>query len=447
MSRLVIGNRSSGAQAHRMVWFAREGDVVVLPSYPTGEFLDLLRRLAALPAGEPRIAVPPAGRQGAESLDDGRLAVPGFVGELRKLAGGRGVDRLLAVRHDAAVLRLAREAGLDGPRGVPAFLAQHGGGLVGDLAVFRALASGNAVPVPEGRVCTGPREAEEFVWPLLAGGRAALVRPARPALPAGAADELIVPVGGPPGADADTTIAVADRETLGEYLAKSWERYSRDGAFPVVVEHYTYDGERLRIEFLVEAGAVTVLYHGRLRTTPIRNGLVIPPPPTADAAKAPDLGAFVAHATRVMEVVRALGYRGYAGLDAVVGPDGDVLFRTLHGGVTDTTHLAVVARYAIGEDCPPARVLISRDRVPWPSFATAQALLDRSGLAFDPDTRTGVLLTGDDLSGSAGPADGPGGGSPVPSGQFLAVGRDHAHAGELEAGALAALDRTSSSAV
>lgn len=135
MSRLVIGNRSSGAPAHRMVWSAPEGDVVVLPSHPAGEFPELLRGLAALPAGEPRMAVPPAGRQGAESLDDDRLAVPGFVGELRTPVGECGVDRLSPVRRDATVLRLAREAGLDGPSGVPPFLVAHGGGLVGDLAV------------------------------------------------------------------------------------------------------------------------------------------------------------------------------------------------------------------------------------------------------------------------------------------------------------------------
>ncbi|NUR59754.1 MAG: hypothetical protein HOV87_13955 [Catenulispora sp.] len=499
MSRLVIGNRLPGPLAHRLVWLARAGDVVVLPSHPRGEFLERLRRFAALPAGEPAIAVPPAGRAGAGRLDDDRLAVPGFVGELRALAGARGVDRILPVRSDAAIRRLACAAGLDRSRAA-ADPAGRDGGLVDTLladtplvdslrvdtlARFRAVAAGNRVPIPEGRVCTSPREAEEFVWRLLCGGRSALVRPEPDPDSGGSGgksgsagirggiggggelNELIVPVGGRPGADAETTVAVGDRETLGEYLAKNWRRYSGGTGRPVVVEHYIHDCGRLRLEYQVSDDEAKLLFHGYARTASADAALVLPTP----AERVPDVAGLLAEAAQVMEAVRGLGHRGHAALDAVVTPSGRVLFTGLREGLSAATHLDAAARLAVGDGYLCTRVLIARDRIAWSSYTAAEALLERRGLAFDPGTRTGVLLTGDDFSGddfsgdAFGGADGDGRGGAysadgtestatasragagvesasagVPTGQFLAIGRDQAHAAELEAAALAAFE-------
>ncbi|MFD0634085.1 hypothetical protein ACFQ9X_23555 [Catenulispora yoronensis] len=69
-----------------------------------------------------------------------------------------------------------------------------------------------------------------------------------------------MPVGGRPGADAGTTVAIGDRETLAEYLDKNWRRYRGDEASPVVVEHYILDCGRLHIEFLAAPEGVSVLF-------------------------------------------------------------------------------------------------------------------------------------------------------------------------------------------
>lgn len=319
MSRLIIGNQLTEETAegegalppeyrrflsvisHRMVWFAQDGDVLVLPSHPGEGFLAYVRRINGLAEGEPLILVPPPGRRGAELLYDDRLAAPEFVAGLRTLIAERGVDRVFPFHFGSAVLRLARETGLDGPFGGVAFLAERGGELVNSKAAFRAIGAGNGVPIPEGRVCLAPAE-------------------------------------------------------------------------------------------------------------------------------------FIAAATRVMEAVRALGYRSYAGLDAIVTPAGRVLFNEVNARVAGSTHLDAVARRAVGDDYLTARVLISRNRVPWPTFPAAEALLAEHGLAFDPAGRTGILLTGDD--------DAPDG----PTGQFLIVGRDHAHAEELERRAVRAFGLAGDSA-
>ncbi|MEY9929169.1 hypothetical protein ABH926_003809 [Catenulispora sp. GP43] len=438
MSQLIIGNQLTEETAegegalpseyrrflsvisHRMVWFAQDGDVLVLPSRPGEGFLAYVRRVNGLAEGEPLIVVPQPGRQGAELLYDDRLAAPEFVAGLRTLIAERGVDRVFPFHLGAAVLRLARETGLDGPFGGVAFLAERGGELVNSKAAFRAVAAGNAVPIPDGKVCVEPAEAEEFAWPLLAGGQSVIVK--QDLHGGGYGNELLVPAEGVTGVGATNTVVVPDRAALAAHLVRSWPRYSYGGSRPVVVEHYIHDCGQLYIEFRVTAEAVSVLDYGQVRMEPIMHGLVLPPPPE----EVPDLAEFVAGATRVAQALRAVGYRGYAGLDAIVTPAGRVLFNEVNGRVAGSTHLDALARRAVGEDYLTARVLISRNRVPWPSFTEAEALLDKHGLAFDPDERTGILLPGDD--------DAPDG----PTGQFLVVGRDHGHAGELERRALAA---------
>lgn len=164
MSQLIIGNQLTEETAegegalpseyrrflsvisHRMVWFAQDGDVLVLPSRPDEGFLAYVRRVNGLAEGEPLILVPPPGRQGAELLYDDRLAAPEFVAGLRTLIAERGVDRVFPFHLDAAILRLAREIGLAGLFGGVAFPAEPGGELVNSEAAFRAAPAGNAVP-------------------------------------------------------------------------------------------------------------------------------------------------------------------------------------------------------------------------------------------------------------------------------------------------------------
>lgn len=87
-------------------------DVVASPSHPGTAIADHVRRINALPAGEPRTVAPATGR-GAGSLCPDRLAVPHFVGESRARWRGPGVGGLCPSRAADAALCQAREASLD----------------------------------------------------------------------------------------------------------------------------------------------------------------------------------------------------------------------------------------------------------------------------------------------------------------------------------------------
>jgi hypothetical protein len=440
MSRLIISNQlteetveGDGALpleyrqflaviAHRMLWFARDDDVVVLPTQPSEQFIGYVREHMGLSDARPTIVIPPPGRQGSELLYPDRLTNPAFLAELRALVRDKHVDRVFPFYLDDTVLELARALGLSGPYGSLDFLAERGGELVNSKAVFRAIAAGNGVAIPEGRVCTTSVEAAEFAWARLAGGEPIIVK--QDLHGGGYGNELLVPADGMSGVGVNSTIVTADRESLAAHLREHWDRYTYGGARPVVVEHYIRDCGQLYVEMLIADAGCELVQYGEMRMKPILNGLVIPP----SSADLPDLKDFLAGAERIATAERALGYRGHAAMDAIVTPDGQVLFNELNGRVAGSTHLDVVARRVIGDDYLTERVLISRNRCAWSSFESARATLATHGLAFDQDTRTGVLLPGDD--------DAPGG----PTGQLLVVAKDLPAAQALENAAVAALE-------
>jgi hypothetical protein len=156
-----------------------------------------------------------------------------------------------------------------------------------------------------------------------------------------------------------------------------------------------------------------------MRMKPVNNGLVIPPPSGA----LPAFAGFLDSGARLGQAYRALGYRGQVSLDAIVTPDGRILFNELNGRLGGSTHVHRLAELLIGPELLPQRVLIARNRCDWESVATAVKVLAEEGLEFDPDRRTGVLLTGDD-------------------GQLLFVAADLAGALELERTAAGALGLT-----
>src|SRR6187399_3174811 len=73
-------------QAHRMVWSARQGDVIVLPSAPDRAFLEYAGEQLGF---ELTIVVPPPGRLGYDVLSRERLADPEFVASLTELVKAR----------------------------------------------------------------------------------------------------------------------------------------------------------------------------------------------------------------------------------------------------------------------------------------------------------------------------------------------------------------------
>lgn len=410
MTRLLVGNSSNeeltGTHgkatapwwAQRLLWFLRDGDVVVLPRPPDPDFLQYVTALTGVHAPTLRIVVPAPGHEGTDRLTADRLATPQLREALTDAVAGRRIDAVVALWPDVSVAALAEALGAAGALPGHAFLAQGGGALVNSKAVFRAVAAGAGVPVPEGAVCAGPASAEAAITGLLDRGHPVIVK--QEYLSGGDGNEILSPVAGITPVGAPWAVVLADRPVVRAYLAQRWDWLTRDGQQRVVVERYHPDSMAVFAEFQLTDGGIAYAGHGEMISAPVANGQVMP----AVGLKPDHLAEIVDGGRRLCGPLHALGYRGPVSADAIVTGDGEVLFSEYNARITGSAHVYdVVGRQLVGADYADRRVIRERLGLPIPSFAAAADALRAGGLAFDHATGTGVVLLTprEERSGSA----------------------------------------------
>ncbi|MEU0658491.1 peptide ligase PGM1-related protein [Streptomyces lavendulocolor] len=431
MTRLVIGNwanetgpadmppaqrRHVGSQGQRMLWLSRPGDVVVLPLAPDEDFLAYVTGKLGFSASDLTVVVPPEGKLGGDVLTGDRLMDEGFLTGLRGLLRERGIRAAEPYYLDGYVNRFVRALGLaEGTTGF-AFMDQGGNELLNGKVAFRAVASGIGLPLPHGMVSGTPETVVDFVWDLLTSGRAAIVK--QDVNAGGFGNEIITPDSGVEALGALHRHVFTDRGALADHVAGRWDWYTAGSGGRVVVEHYVDGALPVWGEAVVAEESVDVYGYGRIRMKPVCDGVVIPVPGSSDHAKA--LPAFLRDLERLAEAMRAMGYRGVTNIDAMLTADGRVLFNEWNGRYGGSSHLFAIGRRVVGGDFLRDRCLIERRETAFPSFGTALRTLEEHGLAYDPETRTGVLIpvygTGPDGLG----------------GEAAVVGRDAGEAEELE---------------
>ncbi|MEV4557903.1 peptide ligase PGM1-related protein [Kitasatospora sp. NPDC049285] len=400
--RVLLGNdfsedvrddrRWTGWWVQRLIWFARDGDVLVLPGAPDEAFLEYATALTGTRRDTLTVVVPPAeDAEAAGTLGPARLADPSFVAELRKAVDGRRVAHLSALWPDPAVARLARQLGLAAAMPGHGFVSQGGGLLVNSKSVFRAVAGGAGVPVPDGAVCTNPESAERVVLDLLEGGEAVVLK--HDFLSGGRGNEILStdPTVRPIGAR--RVVHVTGAGDVRDYLAERWAWLSGGGRSRPVVERYHRDSSAFFAEYLVGDSGTDLGGTGELLSAPYAVGQVMP----AQGLEPEVLDQLFRGAERLGEALRAIGYRGVLSPDAIVTPEREVLFTEFNGRVTGSTHIyGVIGRTVTGAGFGRDRIILERvwpEGWSTPSFAAALARLTEAGLAYRPDTRTGVVLT------------------------------------------------------
>ncbi|WP_159058883.1 peptide ligase PGM1-related protein [Streptomyces caeruleatus] len=399
-TRVLVGNDFSedvrtdrgwtGWWVQRIAWFAEEGDTLVLPTHPEEAFLAYVTALTGVRRETLSIVVPPT-REGSEgTLSPARLADPEFVASLAAAIGDREVSHLSALWPDAAVARLARTLGVRSAMPGYGFVDQAGGVLVNSKAVFRTIAGGAGVPMPEGAVCTSPEVAEEAILELLDGGPVVVKHDY---MSGGRGNEILTtgeqfrPIG------ARRVIRVAGREDVRAYLRERWDWLTSGGRGRPVAERYVRDSSAYFSEFLVTDEGVEFTGDGELLSAPYAVGQIMP----SQGLEPEVLGRIVEGGRRLGEALRALGYRGVLGPDTIVTPEREVLFTEYNGRVTGSTHIhGRIGRFAVGDGFGKDRVILERvwpEGWSTPSFSAALDTLRQAGLAYDPATRTGVVLT------------------------------------------------------
>lgn len=399
--RLLIGNDFSeyvrddrgwvGWWVQRIAWFAQDGDVLLLPIEPDEAFLEYATSFTGTQRSTLQVVVAPSQNSAPGLLTYGRLADAKLRIALGTAIADRPVDAVLALWPDPMVVDLARALGAEEVVPGYRFVEQGGGILLNSKSVFRAIAAGLGISLPPGAVCSTRQMAEVGILSLLDDGHPVIVK--RDYLSGGHGNEIITkgdeirPIG------ARRTVVVASDADVRAYLNERWNWLTAGHRDRVVVERYFRDSSAFFVEFELGDEGAKLAGNGELLSAPFAVGQIMPAPSLDPATMA----GLVEGGQRLCDAIQVLGYRGTLSVDAVVTPNGDVWFTEYNGRVTGSTHIyGVIGDRIIGERYGHDRVILERV---WPpewrvdSFRSAVEMLDRAGLAYDPETQAGVVLT------------------------------------------------------
>ncbi|MEV0327370.1 peptide ligase PGM1-related protein [Micromonospora echinospora] len=400
MPKVLVGNdfdavlRTRAATnwwVQRVVWFAEDGDVLLLPIQPDDAFLRYVTETTGTRLDSLRVVVPPSDGERPGSLSGPGLTDERLLDAVRRALAGRPVTTILPLWPSAGVARFASALGVPHALAGHGFLAQGGGAMLNSKAAFRAIAAGVGVGLPEGRVCADRDDAADAIDELVGSGRLAILK--KDYMSGGAGNEVLSPVPGVTPVGAKRAVVVPDAAAVHRYLDERWDWLTDHGRHHFVVERYVPGSVAGFAEYLVTDEDIEFGAHGVLLSEPVTTKQIIPA-----VEYTPDVLAELVRQGRMLcEPLRAMGYRGRLSADAIVTPDGELLFTEYNGRITGSTHVySVLGEKVVGRDFGRDRVLFEGFwPVGWsvPSFAAAVATLTHAGLAYDPATRTGVLIS------------------------------------------------------
>jgi hypothetical protein len=205
----------------------------------------------------------------------------------------------------------------------------------------------------------------------------------------GRGNEILSPVPGVLPVGAQRVVVIDGRTALEEYLAGRWDWLTSHGQTQFVAERYHPGSTAVFAEFAITDDDVRLAGQGEMVSAPLAAAEIIPAPSLSER----ELADLVEGARRMCEALHAMGYRGMLSADAIVTAEHEVLFTEYNGRITGSTHIyGVIGERLIGDDYARTRVLLEREGWPVPSLGEAMTALRDAGLAFDPRSRTGVVL-------------------------------------------------------
>ena len=388
----LAGHGGSNWWVNHLVWFAKNHDVLVLPETPQESFLQYVTEHTGVDRATLSIVVPRTAEAEPGMLSGNRLADPRLADAVLAALGNRTADQVIAVWPHAAVATLAQRLGTPDALHGRAFISQGGGAIVNSKALFRAVAAGAGAPLPTGAVCSNISSAEEAITRLIDLGHSAMVKQEYGA--GGGGNEVLCPVEGVRPVGARRTVTVTDRAAVREYLEANWAWLTDGGAHLVVVEHYLEDSRAYYAEFYLDDEEILLGGIGEMMSAPQYLAQVTPPELDAELE-----AKLIDGARKICAPVHAMGYRGWLSPDAIITPDRQVFFTEWNGRISGSVHTYhILGNVVVGPDYAKDRVLLESV---WPrgwftsSFEAMRDSIADSGLAYDPATRTGVIIVSD----------------------------------------------------
>lgn len=379
----------AGHSAQAILWFAVDGDIVVIPRLPRPEYLAYVTELTCTDPASLTILAPPPGAFGTGMPTPDRMADPEFRGRLRTALRGRNIDQVLAVYKDLSTVELARAVGVEEALPGHLFSGQGGDALVNSKAAFRAVAAAAGVPISPGTVVTQPSQAESTIAEMLASGHSVMLK--QEFNGGGLGNEILSPANGVAAVGALQVVVLPDARAVAAYVTRRWDWLTGGGRYRLVIEHYLHGCDAVAAEYLIGDDGEELVGTGDMLMEPLVTAEIVP----SQLLTASTRATLVAAGRRLCQAYRAIGYRGYLSTDAVLTPAGEIVITETNGRLSGSTHMHTVIGGRLLGSRRAHRVLLERRDWPVPSFAGALEQLSRAGLSYDPHTRTGVLLASD----------------------------------------------------
>lgn len=376
--------------ASRMVWLLREGDALVLPQPVDAAYVAHVG--AMMDFSPARVNLLDPQDRGVRVLSQQVLWQPEMLARLKKLVAVPGEWEIRAYLPDRGVSALALEIGLP-EAAVSAFDTQGGAELFNSKAVFRALAAGIGVPVPDGAVCATSGDLERALERLTVPTGAVIVKADRSG--GGAGNLLCYKDAGMTAAGAAGTHPLNTDKDRRAIIAHTGLAQSHAPHGQVVAETYHPDCRSLCLEVHCpgpHSGPPRLLNVGEMLMEPIWNGFIMP----AQSIPSRVLEEVVGHTLRLADAMSAFGYRGPVNIDAIINSAGHVWFNEVNARLGGCTHLHHLATQLLGPHWQNSHVLVSHNDLPTPSIRALLNAMDRDQLSFNPTTGSGVVITGDD---------------------------------------------------
>lgn len=403
--------------AQRVLWFAEDGDVVILPWHPPAEYLAYVTGVTGTDSESLTLLVPPPGGLGVDLLTPDRILSPALIDEVRFATAERTVHRVLTCYDDQTIVAFVQAAGVSHALPGYAFTAQGGVGIVNSKAAFRAIASGTGVPIAPGVVTSKLEHAVQVAEDIFRSGHPVMVK--QEFNSGGFGNSILSPFGGVVAAGAHE-VTVLESAQLAGHFVDSWETMTSGGHGRVVIERYFTDCVTVYAEFDVQDDQVILSGLGQIVMQPVAAGEIVPPQDASHDA----VTEVAAGGRQVCEILRTIGYRGYVSADAIVTPQGEVFFTEANGRVTGSTHLHITVRKRIlARSNHGPRVLIESEGWAVSTYGAAVDALDSSGLGYRDATGIGVVITANYV-----PVDG--------TVMYCVVGRTYEESRSLEASLL-----------